>query len=409
VIRYRAAWILPVCTPPVRGGSILVERGRVVGIEPPVPPGAVASDAIPVVELGSVAVLPGLVNAHTHLELSWMRGRVPPAGSMPDWARRLVAIRRTVDEDDRGAIEQGIREARASGTVLVGDVSNTLASVGPLAAAGLAAVVFHELLKFATGDAEAIVAEGRRRIDGSPRSDDLRVTLAAHAPYSVSRPLFRAIRASLEPGAPWAVHAGESAEEVAFLQSGTGPWRALLEDLGAWDSRWEPPGRRPVEYLEDLGFLGPGLLAVHAVHLTDGELATLAAAGSTIVTCPRSNAWTGAGTPPIERFYGSGAEVAIGTDSLASVPDLDVFAELAALRRMAPRVPAATLLRSATLSGARALGFADRFGSLEPGKRADLLAVRVPEGIDEVEEYLVSGIAPDRLRWVGHDSAASRM
>jgi cytosine/adenosine deaminase-related metal-dependent hydrolase len=129
-------------------------------------------------------------------------------------------------------------------------------------------------------------------------------------------------------------------------------------------------------------------------------LRTLAARQVTLVACPRSNVMTGAGTPPIEAFYASGARVAVGTDSLATVPDLNVFSELAALRRLAPNVPASMLLDSATRQGARALGFETDFGTLAPGRRASMLAVQVPAHVGDVEEYLVSGISPELLAWV---------
>jgi cytosine/adenosine deaminase-related metal-dependent hydrolase len=138
------------------------------------------------------------------------------------------------------------------------------------------------------------------------------------------------------------------------------------------------------------------------VHLTDGELSRLAAAGATVVACPRSNRWTGAGEPPVGRFYASGVRVAVGTDSLASVDDLNLFAELAEMRRLAPGVPAARILESATLAGATALGFDADFGSIGLGKRAQLLAVRLPAGVAHVEEYLVSGaIEAGDLHWLG--------
>ena len=122
--------------------------------------------------------------------------------------------------------------------------------------------------------------------------------------------------------------------------------------------------------------------------------------GTTLVTCPRSNEYVGVGDPPVERFYRSGVPVAIGTDSLASNDDLNLFSELAALRRLAPSVPAASLLESATVNGARALGFESETGTIEPGRDASLIAVDLPSTVVDVEEYLVSGIAPDRVRWV---------
>jgi cytosine/adenosine deaminase-related metal-dependent hydrolase len=142
------------------------------------------------------------------------------------------------------------------------------------------------------------------------------------------------------------------------------------------------------------------LLAVHGVRFEDDDLVRLRAAGATVVACPRSNRWTGAGEPPIERFYASGVRVAVGTDSLASVADLSVFNEMAEVRRLAPRVPAAGILESATRAGAAALGFAGELGSLAPGKRAELIAVRLPAGVTDVEEYLVSGVDSGDVTWL---------
>jgi cytosine/adenosine deaminase-related metal-dependent hydrolase len=196
------------------------------------------------------------------------------------------------------------------------------------------------------------------------------------------------------------VHLGESREELEFLRLGTGPWRLILEELGVWTDTWQAPGCWPVEYLDRFGLVNDRLLAVHCVQLSDDELSRLAGAGATVVTCPRSNRWTGAGTPPVERFYGSAVRVAIGTDSLASVEDLNMFAELAAVRSLALGVPASRILRSATLDGAEALGFGGELGSIEPGKRAELIAVRIPPGIADVEEYLLRGIAEGDVQWL---------
>jgi cytosine/adenosine deaminase-related metal-dependent hydrolase len=201
-------------------------------------------------------------------------------------------------------------------------------------------------------------------------------------------------------GRPLSVHLGESAQEIEFLRDGTGEWRALLESLGVWNAAWTPPGCGPVDYLDRLGLVNARLLAVHGVQFTGAELARLATAGATVVACPRSNAWTGAGEPPIERFYASRVRVAIGTDSLASVQDLNLFAELAEVRRLAPRVPATAILHSATLAGAEALGFASELGSIEPGKRAELIGVRLPAAVIDVEEYLVSGVGPADITWL---------
>jgi aminodeoxyfutalosine deaminase len=264
-------------------------------------------------------------------------------------------------------------------------------------------VLFFELIRFNAPDPAALVEEACQKIDALPPSPRVKPSLAAHAPYSVAPLVFRAMRAAIDrrPFVPCSVHLAEGVEETEFIQTGGGPWRAFLESVGSWDPSWVPPGVTPVRFLDEAGFLDRGVLAVHGVQMTRDDLERLAARGSTLVTCPRSNGHTGAGAPPISDFYASGVRVAVGTDSLASSPDLNLFSELATMRALAPGVPARRLLDSATLQGARALGFDAEFGSLEAGKRARVLAVTIPTGVTDVEEYLVSGIDPDQLFWVG--------
>jgi aminodeoxyfutalosine deaminase len=396
---YRAAWILPITAPPIRGGWVSVEDGLITGIGPDAPHGSV--------ELGDVAVLPALVNAHTHLELSYLRGRVARAGRFLDWIRTVVATRREYpDPQDRtilDAARSAIIEAQASGTGLIGDVSNTLVTAELLQEAGMTARLFYELLAFNATDASALVAAAGAAADAAHRAAPMvQVSLAAHAPYSVSPTLFAAIRQHLDAhtGDVSTVHLAESPEEVELLRTGGGGWRDLLQELGAWSDSWQTPRCSPVAYLAEMGFLDAGVLVVHAVQCSDDDLARLASCGTTVVSCPRSNRYVGVGDPPLAAFYDAGLPVAFGTDSLASVDDLQMFGELAAARRVAPLVPAHDLLESATLTGATALGFGHEFGSVESGKRAALITVRLPEDVDDVEEYLLSGIEPDAIAWL---------
>jgi cytosine/adenosine deaminase-related metal-dependent hydrolase len=358
-------------------------------------------------ELGDVALMPGLVNAHTHLELSYLRGAVAPAREFVAWVRGLLGARRPPEEaaapDILAAIDGGIDESLATGSALVGDISNTLVTFEPLARSPLAAVVFYELLRFRELDPERFVEQACRAIDALPATAAVRPGLAPHAPYSVAPLVLRALGRVIDrrPSLRSSVHLSESAAEVQFILCGDGPWRGVLEDLGVFDPGWVAPGVSPVQYLHENGFLDRRVLAVHGVQMSDADLARLAGLGVTLVACPRSNQYTGAGIPPIDRFYAAGVQVAVGTDSLASAPDLSVFAELTEMRRLAPSVPAHVLLDSATRQGARALGFESEFGTIEPGRRDRLLAVAVPPRIDDVEEYLVSGITTEQIRWVG--------
>jgi cytosine/adenosine deaminase-related metal-dependent hydrolase len=400
MIRYHASWILPIASPPIRDGWVAVNGGRIEAV------GQRAESASPARDLGRVAVLPGLVNAHTHLELSYLREQVPPAPGFVQWIRGVMTARRQRPDASSPEIVSGVRDGIAEsvrcGTAIVGDISNTLVTFQPLCDSPLAGVVFYELIRFNAPDARGFVEQASRQLDVLMPSGQVRASLAAHAPYSVAPGVLRAIRDALDrdPSAPCSVHLSESAEEVEFIRSGTGPWRHFLEEVGSWDPQWAAPGGSPVAYLDDHGFLHGRVLAVHGVQMSSDDLARLAAREVTLVTCPRSNGHTGAGAPPLEDFYASGVRVAIGTDSLASTPDLNVFSELATMRALAPSIPASALLDSATRQGARALGFDADFGTIEPGRRARLIAVSLPDGVDDVEEYLVSGIAPDQIRWL---------
>jgi cytosine/adenosine deaminase-related metal-dependent hydrolase len=325
-----------------------------------------------------VALLPALVNAHTHLELSWLRDRVPPANAFTTWVKQLIfarggAVEHTDDPIVLEAAAAAVREARETGTAVVGDISNSLASVGVMAAEGMHGLVFHELLGFReTSGALIERTEAQRRaarMRGAPR---VRLSLAPHAPYSVSPELFQAVRAAVsasdEPRT--SIHVGESTEEMELLLDGTGEWARMLKWIGAWREDWVPPRSGPVEYLDRLGLIDERTLVVHAVQLTDDSLALVRARGATIVTCPRSNQWVGVGVPPVERFYESGVPVAIGTDSLASVADLNLFEELKVMRC-----------------------------SLTAGKRAAIVRVDLPPHLEDVEEYLVSSVPAYAVGW----------
>ena len=396
---YTAEWVLPMTGEPMHRASISIENGRIIAVGD-----AVAAQGT---DLGHTVVMPALVNAHTHLELSYLRGRVPPTEKFIDWIRTVIAARRRypdpADPDIVDAARAAIGEAHATGTGLVGDISNTLVTASLLREESLPAQIFYELLRFNAADAESMTREARAKADAAVTpGGDVRVSLAPHAPYSVSPALFAAIRADLDAhsGHVTSVHLGESPEETEFIRRGSGPWRVLLEELGVWTDAWHPPGTSPVAYLEQIGFLDRRVLAVHGVQFDGDDLDRLRARDMTIVSCPRSNQYVGVGAPPLEAFYAMKVNVALATDSLASAPDLNMFAELAEARRLAPRVPARTLLESATRRGAAALGFEDDYGTLEAGKRAQIIAVAVPPDVSDVEEYLVSGIEPSDIRWL---------
>lgn len=361
-----------------------------------------------VVELGHGVLLPGLVNAHCHLELTHLAGRIDPGGGFVSWVERLVDARpRFADAEVDAGIARGIAESVAAGTAAIGDVSNTLRSVPPLAASPLRAVVFHELIGWDPGVATDTVAGAERRLEevgGRRPAPNVEVRIAVHAPHSVSPELMRAIA---DRGGPAAIHLAESREETGFLATGTGEWSAFLRRRGLGHVAFAGSGRSPVAYLDGLGALRRGTVCAHCVQVDAGDCRLLAARGASVVLCPRSNRTLDVGRAPLEDLLAAGVRCAVGTDSRASAPSLDLLQEAAALHREWPGVPAATIIRMATIEGARALGL-DGLGAIEVGQAAALAFAPGPSRIDDPHSFLVSGEATAGLVAIagGHRQAA---
>ncbi len=225
---------------------------------------------------------------------------------------------------------------------LFGDISNTLVTVRLLRDAGMPAQVFQELTGFTEQNPEARVQEARARADALGGRGDYGSASRRMRPTRCRRHCSKRFAADLDrhPNAVSSVHLGETPEEVELLRAGTGEIRTVLEELGRWPDDWQAPGVSPVEYLAMLGVLDARMLVVHGVQFSSDDLERLRVLGSTVVSCPRSNVHVGVGSPPLQRFYDAAVPVAFGTDSLASVGDLNVFSELAEARRIAPAVPA---------------------------------------------------------------------
>lgn len=378
------SWVVPVDGAPLRDGRVAVESGRIAWVGGPEDVGCPLGTRR---DLGPGVLLPGLVNAHCHLELSHLAGELPTGHGFVPWVEALVALRgRLPAEEVRARTEEGVRLVGERGTVAVGDVSNALGHVDVLAASGLRAVVFLELLAWDPAHADAALAGAEERLAGCaagvrtsgpdragrPAAADagpvMELRLAAHAPHSVSPELLRLLVAR---GGPAAIHVAESPEEVRFLARGDGPWAEFLGRRGLGHVSFTPPGRSPVRYLDDLGALHPALVAAHGVHVDAADRETLARRGVSVAVCPRSNRALGVGTADVPALLAAGVRLALGTDSLASVESLDVRDDAVLLSRQFPDLDPAAILRMATAGGAEALGLAD-LGTIAPGKRAAL-------------------------------------
>lgn len=350
-------------------------------------------------------VMPGLVNAHTHVELSAMRGRVPGGSGFVPWVEHMIGMRAELaPEEDAEAIEHAVKELDAACTAAVGEVTNSLAAVAPLARRGIVGCVFHEAFGV---EREPLL----RRIEAMPRiveervgswpSRDLSYAPAPHTLYTTNPEGVRLLlRLARERGARTSLHLAEHAAERRFLESGDGPvaeWYAsrlkLRRDL------LECPARSPVALADDLGALGPNVLLVHLTDARPEELETVARRGAPVVFCPRSNLHIETKLPPLLAARAAGLLPALGTDSLASNASLDVLAEARALADRFPTVPAEELLRMTTWAGARALGRSD-VGRIARGTRPGIFAIEGEPGADACAFVLRQVRAP--RRWVAH-------
>ena len=356
-------------------------------------------------------LLPGLVNAHTHLELSALRGRVPGGAGFVPWVEQMIGVRSELrPEDDVAAVEHAVEELVTCGTVAVGEVTNSLAAVPALARRGIVGCVFHEVfgverepLDRRVAALEQMVAE---RVGRWP-SADLAYAPTPHTLYTTHPDVVRRLLAGArERGLRASVHIAEHPAERRFLERGDGPvaeWYEarlkLRRDLLEW------PGESPIAFADALGALAPDVLAVHLTDALPAELDLVARRGATVVLCPRSNLHIETRLPPLLAVRAAGILPALGTDSLASSASLDVLAEARALHDRFPAVPATDLVTMATWAGARALGRLD-VGRITRGARPGLIAIEGDVGSDPCAFILKNVRAP--RRWVSRRGDTAR-
>jgi cytosine/adenosine deaminase-related metal-dependent hydrolase len=355
---------------PIRDGAVVVDsEGGIVAV------GAAAA-VLPqhagiAVERVAGVLLPGLVNAHAHIELSAYRGKVTGGRGFVDWVDRFVSLRaETPTEEESEGIARGVAELDAACTAAVGDVTNTLGAVHPLARAGIGGCAFHEVFgvnrEHVMKRVEGLRVELEERV-GSWPTRDLAYAPAPHTIYTTHADAVRALLASaLSFGARTTVHLAEHPAERRAIEQGDGPSVAWLLARARGGLDW--PKAPLFDYAASLGALAPHVALVHLTDAREDELAKVAASGASVVFCPRSNLYIEGKLPPLLAARAAGIAPALGTDSLASNASLDVLAEARALADRFPAVPARELLTMATWNGARALG-RDDLGRIVKGAR----------------------------------------
>ena len=411
-----AKWVIPITSPVVEHGAVLVEGDKIIDCG--------SLDRLrreyplcSVRDFGEAAILPGFVNVHSHLELSILRGYLE---DLPfwDWIRRLTQVKYEVlnREDLQISALLGAVETILSGITTVGDPMDFGTSLDAVLITGLRGVLYQEVFSPRSEESDAALSAlndrmrllrnrirnwGTEESDIDPtglarvvnlefpamRKDRVRLGVSPHAPYTVSAPLFRKVHALAQSqGLPVCIHIAESEAETLLLEQGIGPIMAAWEQRGI---PWSAPGCTPIEYLHRLGVIGESTLLVHCIRLGEGDIKILQGAGPSIAHCPRSNWKLRHGTADLKGLMQAGLRVGLGTDSVASSNNMDLFEEMRAAfsnpswSRLGQSgeaaglgsVTAADILQMATLGGAEALDLDSQIGSLEKGKQADLIVV----------------------------------
>lgn len=395
----RAAWVAPVAAPPLPDGAIRVLDGTIAAVGP-----AQALTPAPgevVRELGDVLLTPGLVNPHTHLELTCYAGQLAPA-ALWDWLPALVQRRRAPGQMERehAAVRVGALQSLAAGVTCVGDISRCGWHAEVLRPLPIRKVCFFELLALADHPPRT-VAELRAGVAGVPQDERLRVGVSPHAPYTVSAgDIRRALELAAEFGLPWCMHWAETTEEVAFVAGALDalpPWLADLVRKQGWSS----PRRPGCELLEEVATGLPAGLLAHCNYATAQDAERIAAAGHTVVYCPRAHRFFGHPRYPLRELRAAGVRVALGTDSAASNDDLDPRAEGRLVLEQFPELLPGEVLAMITRDAAESLGLGEEVGTLDVGRWADLAAFPVEVGAHGAGDEVLAAFFRETRRPTG--------
>jgi cytosine/adenosine deaminase-related metal-dependent hydrolase len=394
---FRARWVFPIESPPIEDGVVRVANGRIVSVDN-------YKRGENAIDLGNVTLLPGLINAHTHLEFSLLEKPLGQPG-MPfaDWIGEVVAFRRELvaggaDLADyaRQATAVGLRESESVGVAAIGEIATALWPADCFESRGdIQGTVFLELLGLAPERIEPLLDTAKLHVSAGNQTS-FRRGLSPHAPYTVHPDLLQKVcQLSAERQIPLAMHLAESAAELELLRSHSGPLVERLKELSAWYPGSLPRGIRPLDYLEMLSAADRALV-IHGNYLVREDMELIAARRDkmTVVYCSRTQTFFPHGAYPLAKMLACGVRIAVGTDSRASNPDLSVLSELRHIARQHPGVSFEEILKMGTLYGAEALGLADELGSLATGKKAAFAIVPLQEAGDNPYELLFHSDAP---------------
>lgn len=387
IVLHRAPWVFPVTRPALQNGAVAVCSGTIEDVGT----FGVLSKSFPgarIIDYPDSALIPALINAHTHLELSNLSGLTQTfqPDSFTGWIAHMLAERKKrgfAGPSVLQAARQALADQQEDGVAVVGDISNTgvprdLASEfeGEL-------LCFKEFYGLSPSQVRPILQSAEAEGDH---------LCTAHAPYSTHAELLQGLKGrarTLDHIFP--LHVAEPASEAEMMSQGTGELPEFFQQRGFWDNSFQPTAidnTGSVQYLHQLGLLDEKTLCVHCVHVAEKEFSILQSTGCQICLCPGSNRYLKVGKAPVERFLSLGILPALGTDSLASNPEISLWREMLVLGQDHPAIRPADIVAMATLGGSRALGIANSLGSLEKGKRAAMLAVSLQSSGKKVESVM---------------------
>ena len=381
----RARWVFPVDHPPIENGVVRVAQGCIAEVRP------VDAFAPADARSASLALIPGLVNAHTHLEFSDLQTPLTANSTFADWIRSVIEYRRERTMPIPEILAAGLHESAAAGVTTLGEICTAGWSAEPFQPETPRAVAFREAISLDPSAADRVAATISVHVEALRRDSELIPAVSPHAPYSVHPDLFRKLVAIARGSSvPLAFHLAETRDELELLAEGTGPLVELFDSSGFWQPDAIPRGARPLDYLRMLESVSHTLV-IHGNYLDAEEIDFLAGKPQfTVVYCPRTHAHFGHDAHPWLELCSRGVRVALGTDSRASNPDLSVWNELLYLRDRFPDVGPFDLLELGTRAGAAALGLDQRIGTLTPGKSADVTVLELAGAdLDDPRERLL--------------------